>query len=95
MFFWSAVKKNIAYTYYVSEHLRYCTQISEYWLNKNASLNIAALHSLWMTVKSEWIFLASQIVSYFVANLIGIWQKGKSKFLLTLLSAIGIHILKN
>ena len=26
--------------YYVSEHLKYCTQINEYWLNKNACLNI-------------------------------------------------------
>ena len=25
---------------YVSEHLTYCTQINEYWLNKNACLNI-------------------------------------------------------
>ena len=26
--------------YYVSEHLKYCSQINEYWLNKNACLNI-------------------------------------------------------
>ena len=26
--------------YYVSEHLKCCTQINEYWLNKNACLNI-------------------------------------------------------
>ena len=26
--------------YYVSEHLKYCTQINEYWLNKNSCLNI-------------------------------------------------------
>ena len=26
--------------YYVSEHLKYCTQINEYRLNKNACLNI-------------------------------------------------------
>ena len=26
--------------YYVSEHLKYCRQINEYWLNKNACLNI-------------------------------------------------------
>ena len=25
--------------YYVSEHLKYCLQINEYWLNKNACLN--------------------------------------------------------
>ena len=27
------------YVYYVSEHLKYCLQIKEYWLNKNACLN--------------------------------------------------------
>ena len=26
--------------YYVSEHLKYSTQLNEYWLNKNACLNI-------------------------------------------------------
>ena len=26
--------------YYLCEHLKYCTQINEYWLNKNACLNI-------------------------------------------------------
>ena len=26
--------------YYVSEHLKYCSQINEYWLNRNACLNI-------------------------------------------------------
>ena len=26
--------------YYVYEHLKYCTQINKYWLNKNVSLNI-------------------------------------------------------
>ena len=26
--------------YYVFEHLKYCSQINEYWLNKNAGLNI-------------------------------------------------------
>ena len=26
--------------YYLSEHLKYCSQINEYWLNKNACLNI-------------------------------------------------------
>ena len=26
--------------YYVSEHLKYCAQINEYWLNKNPCLNI-------------------------------------------------------
>ena len=26
--------------YYVSEHLKYCSQINEYWLNKNACVNI-------------------------------------------------------
>ena len=26
--------------YYVSEHLRYCSKINEYWLNKNVCLNI-------------------------------------------------------
>ena len=25
---------------YVSEHLKYCLQVNEYWLNKNACLNI-------------------------------------------------------
>ena len=33
-----AVKKYCVY--YMSEHLKYCTQINEYWLNKNACLNI-------------------------------------------------------
>ena len=27
--------------YYLSEHLKYCSQINEYWLNKNVCLNIA------------------------------------------------------
>ena len=31
--------------YYVTEHLKYCTQINEYWLNKYACLNIV-LHIL-------------------------------------------------
>ena len=26
--------------YYMSEHLKYCTQINEYWLHKNVCLNI-------------------------------------------------------
>ena len=26
--------------YYVSEHLKYCTQVKEYWFNKNICVNI-------------------------------------------------------
>ena len=29
--------------YYLSEHFKYCSQINEYWLNKNACLNIVLL----------------------------------------------------
>ena len=32
------LSKNIVYI--VSEHLKYCKQINEYWINKNACLNI-------------------------------------------------------
>ena len=40
---------------YVSEHLKYCTQINEYWLNKNACLNIILLRiELW---KVQWALL--------------------------------------
>ena len=36
-----AVKKKKKYcVHYVSEHLKYCAQINEYWLNKNVCLNI-------------------------------------------------------
>ena len=34
----TSCQRNIAYI--MSEHLKYCTQIKEYWLNKNACLNI-------------------------------------------------------
>ena len=37
--------------YSVSEHLTYCTQINEYWFNKNACLNIVE----WISIaESEW-----------------------------------------
>ena len=32
--------------YYVPEHLKYCLQINEYWLNKSAYLNIVLLTCL-------------------------------------------------
>ena len=33
-------KKKYWVYYYVSEHFKYCTQIKEYWLNKNACINV-------------------------------------------------------
>ena len=34
--------------YYVSEHLKYCSQINEYLLNKNVCLNIVLRHLSWL-----------------------------------------------
>ena len=49
----------IAYTYYVSEHLRYCTQINEYWLNKKVCLYIVLM--CWE--------ISTQTLSYLISTL--------------------------
>ena len=45
--------------YYVSEHIKYCTQINEYWLNKNVCLNIVLgkiVDLVSHTSYVEWLF---------------------------------------
>ena len=41
--------------YYVSEHLKYCLQINEYWFNKNVCVNIV-LHAEDMSNSLKWKF---------------------------------------
>ena len=52
------LSKNIAYT---PEHLKYCTQINEYWLDKNTCLNIVICCSnfLWFRAISIYLYSTS------------------------------------
>ena len=62
----SSYQKNLAYIY-MFEHLKYCTQINEYWLNKNAGVNIVLNCSIVINTFSEHIII-------FRTLSIDIWQ---------------------
>ena len=51
--------------YYGSEHLKYCSQIEEYWLNKNGCLNmVLGHHSMYKALGNFWIMFSNKKIHF-------------------------------